>query len=333
MYDVINHFETGQEYMSRYQAVNPKADEDGWKDSTQLKAIDATVYVYQLKRALAEMAQRLARGAEADSWERGAARVGEAIVGTMWDAEAGMFSDVDPRTMERTGVKAAVCFYPLLTDLLTESHLDRLLAHLTNPNEFATPWPVPSSSVDDPLFNADAEWKGRRHVCPWNGRVWPMTNSHVIDGLIRQWHRRGEDTGGRPASPGAPHRAGELASELLTKFIHLMFHDRDLAKPNCFEHYNPFTGHACEYRGIDDYQHSWVIDLIIRGVCGVEPVGGANAGLRIDPLPMDLPFELGPVHIRGRQVRIRRDGDRVHVEIGSDAHETRIGTPLVIALP
>lgn len=331
MYDVINHFETGQEYMSRYQAVNPKADEDGWKDSTQLKAIDATVYVYQLKQALATIALRLGRDADAQRWREGAARVGEAILGTMWDTDEGLFSDVDPRTMERTRVKAAVCFYPLLTELITESHLEQLLGHLRNPEEFATPWPVPSSSVDDRFFNADAEWKGKRHVCPWNGRVWPMTNSHMVDGLIRQWQRR--DLGGGGATPR--HRAGTLAGELLTKFIHLMFHDRDLARPNCFEHYNPYTGHACEYRGIDDYQHSWVVDLLIRGVCGLEPLGATGArpgGVRIDPLPMDMDFEVGPVQVRGRQIRLRREGAQVSVEVGRERHETTAGSPLTIPL-
>src|SRR5690606_6279477 len=157
MYTVINHFETGQEYMSRYQAVNPRADEDGWKDTTRLKAIDATVYGYQLKQALAGIARRLGDDRAAAAWDEGAGRIGRAIMERMWDDEVGFFSDVDPaRGGERTGVRAAVCFYPLLTDLLDDSHIERLLAMLTDPGEFWTPWPLPSSAVSDPLFNAEA---------------------------------------------------------------------------------------------------------------------------------------------------------------------------------
>ena len=37
--------------------------------------------------------------------------------------------------------------------------------------------------MDDPYFDAEADWKGKRTNCPWNGRVWPMTNSHVADAL------------------------------------------------------------------------------------------------------------------------------------------------------
>lgn len=339
MYTVINHFETGQEYMSRYQAVNPRADEDGWKDTTRLKAIDATVYAYQLKQALGAVARRFGDEEAAAAWGAGARRIGAAIMGPMWDEEAGFFSDVDPATGARTGVRAAVCFYPLLTDLLEARHVEGLLAMLTDPGEFWTTWPLPSSAVSDPLFNAEAEWKGKRHVCPWNGRIWPMTSSHVIDGLIRQWRRR--PLGGVPgASPG--HRCGAIAAEMLTKFIHMMFHDRDLSRPNCFEHYNPHTGHACAYRGIDDYQHSWVIDLLIRGFAGVDPGargGGAaaragEAPLVIDPLPAGpwTPPEvrLDQLYIRGERFGLEITGEAMVVESDRGVWRGRRGAPLVV---
>ena len=327
MYDVVNHFETGQEFMSRYQAVNPKADIDGWKDSTHLKAIDATVYAYLLKEALGRMARRLGReggGGEADTLDEQAGLIGRAIMGRMWNAEAGIFSDVNPDTMERTGVKAAVCFYPMLTDLLDESHVALLIEHLEDPDGFATPWPIPSSSADDPLFDADARWKGKRHNCPWNGRVWPMTNSHVIEGLLRQWRLR--DPGCDESSPR--WRAGELAGRLLGRYVRMMFHDRDLGRPNCYEHYNPMTGHACEYRGIDDYQHSWVLDLLIRALAGIDPDGSRVV---VDPLPMAVDWaELRSVRVAGRELSVRRDGSGVRVEIDGRVYESCVGEPIEI---
>lgn len=328
MYDVINHFETGQEYMSRYQAVNPKADMDGWKDSTRLKAIDATVYAYLLHRALANVADRLGLPG-ADAWRARAAAVGRSIVSRMWNERTGLFSDIDPRSGDRTNVEAAVCFYPMLTDLLSEAHVAGMLDRLTDPAAFGTPWPVPSSSVSDPLFNADAEWKGKRHNCPWNGRVWPMTNSHVIDGLIRQWRLR--DTAGGDGSPRA--RAGALAGGMLVKFARMMYHHGDLARPNCYEHYNPTTGHACEYRGIDDYQHSWIVDLIIRGVMGVDAGHlGRTERVVIDPLPIPrLSAEIDNVCVAGRDFDIRRDADgSFEVRHGGRTQRSSIGRPLTI---
>ncbi len=315
MYDVVNHYETGQEYMSRYQAVDPSADTHGWEGGVHLKGIDVTVYGYQLKRALATMALSLGRSAEVEEWTAGAERVGRAITETMWDAETGMFSDVRPETMDRTGVKAAVCFYPLLTDLLTDDVVRQMVGHLRNPTEFATPYPVPSSSLDDPCFNANAEWKGKRHNCPWNGRTWPMVNSHIIEGLLRQWHRGRAET-------------GELAAHLLSTFVRMMFLGGNLEKPNCYEHYNPITGHPSRYRGIDDYQHSWVLDLLIRGVIGLEPTSN---GLRINPLPLDVgEANLSRAHLSGHPVSAVRLGQQVTVTVDSARHSTQVGQPIEI---
>jgi len=315
MYDVVDQFETGQEYMSRYQTVDPDADRYGWENRIRLKGVDVTVYAYQLKRALALLATRLDLSRQADGWRAGAERIGDAIRTAMWDETLGLFTDVDPRTMQRTRVKAAVSFYPLLTDLLDDDAVRILAAHLENPAEFATPYPVPSSSLDDPLFSATAEWKGKRHNCPWNGRVWPMTNSHVIEGLLRQWQA------GR-------RFVGPLAARLLTTFVRMMFHDGDLARPNCYEHYDPFTGRASVYRGIDDYQHSWVLDLLLRGIAGLEPRADA---LIVDPLPAPVEtVEVSGATIRGHAVTLSRKGDAITVTVDGQPQRGTMGHPLVI---
>jgi len=104
--------------------------------------------------------------------------------------------------------------------------------------------------------------------------------------------------------------------------------DGDLGRPNCHEHYNPLTGQACVYRGIDDYMHSWVIDLIIRGVAGVEP---SAAALRVDPLPMAIEeAHLTGLRVRGRRVEVRRAGGQVRVDVDGTTHEARVGEPLGI---
>lgn len=314
MVTVVNHYETGQEYMSRYLAVDAASDVNEWEPRLRLKGVDTTVYTYQLLRGLAAMAHRLGRPGEAAGWSARADRTARAILASMWDEEAGIFSDVDGSTGLRTGAEAAVCFYPLLTDLLDDDQVERLLGHLTDPASFATEFPLPSSSADDPFFSAEGLWKGKRHNCPWNGRVWPMTNSHVVEGLIRQWHR------GRSA-------AGPVAAHLLRRFVRMMYHDGDLERPNCYEHYNPRTGHACVFRGIDDYQHSWVLDLLARGVCGVEP---GTETLRIHPLPMGLDEASFHGRLRGRGVRVVVHGDDVETRIDEAVHHTRVGEPLEV---
>jgi len=320
LYDVINHYETGQEYMSRYLAVNERADVVHWGRNFQLKGVDATVYLYELKRALAIIANRLGMAEEGEKWRVSSEKTRRAVLEWMWDPDTEMFFDVDPRTMKRTGIKAAVCFYPYLTDMVDERHLPGLKKHLFNPAEFWTPYPIPATSVDDPLFDPDALWKGKRHNCPWNGRVWPMTNSHVAEAMAR-CARRFNDADLK-----------RRFVEFLTKFLRMMFFDSDVNRPNCFEHYHPFNGRPSVYRGIDDYQHSWVVDLIIKYVAGLLPEEGGR--VVIDPFPFGLErATIDEVLLRGRRLKVEITGENFAVWVdGRGTRQSKIGRPVVIDL-
>ena len=307
MFTVTNHFETGQEYMSRYMAVDAEADVAGWRPRLRLKGIDVTVYAHQLFRALASVARRLERPGDEAEWRGLEERCRRAIDERMWSAEAGLFTDVDGRTGERTGVKAAVGFYPLLTGGVDGARLDALLDHLEDPATFGTRFPLPSSSVDDPRFSAEGIWRGKRRNCPWNGRVWPMTTSHVIEGLLRCWR------GGNSRGNG---RAGALAADMLRRFARMMFTDGDPSRPNCFEHYNPHTGRACHFRGIDDYQHSWILDLLARGFGGLHVDA---SGVEVRPLPNGpARVSLGPVTARGCTVSAEVEPERVSATVDGE---------------
>ncbi len=316
MIDIRNHYETGQEYMSRYQAVDAGADVAGWAGRFRLQGIDVTVYAYRLLRALETLAAEVAPEAE-PRWRSLATRTARAVRERMWDPATELFSDVDPVSGRRTGVKAAVCFYPYLTDLTDEAHVAGIAKHLFNPEEFWTPFPVPSSSRDDPRFNPDAEWNGVRHNCPWNGRVWPMTNSHVADAL------------GRVVRAFRPEWAPRLG-HLLLRFARMMTFDGRADRPNCFEHYHPFSGRASRYRGIDDYQHSWINDLIVSHLVGVLPHG--ETGFTVHPLRLGIrAAHLERLRVAGHQLDVRIGGGRFQVSVdGRRAGGGRVGEPLSV---
>lgn len=287
LYDVINQGETGQEYSSRYLFADPEADT--WK-AIRLKGVDATLYIYELQRALAEIAAELDMPNQAQRWNAEADATKQAVLERMWDPGREEFCDVLPGTFERSPYSPAVSFYPFMTDIAGPEHAGALRRHLLDPQRFWSEYPVPTSSLDDPFFDAEAEWKGRRHACPWSGRVWPMTNSHVCQALAR-------------AAQHLDPSLSQAAAELLRRFVRMMFYDGDPGRPNCFEHYNPRTGMPCLYRGVDDYQHSWVVDLIIKYVAGFQPQAGARAV--VHPLPMGLEhFTLDRVRFRGHEVKV-----------------------------
>ncbi len=319
LYDIWNHYETGQEYMHRYQAVSNEADEIHWGRIFRLKGVDAAVQIYQTKRALAKMADALNRPDAAEQWRTRAATTKQAVLDHMWDPDAELFFDVDPETATRTNVKAAVCFYPYFTEIVTEEHLPGLKRRLFDPDEFWTPYPVPASSVDDPYFSDVPHWKGERKNCPWNGRVWPMTNSHVAEAICQAALRFDDD------------ELRRRGAAFITQFVHMMFDDEDPNRPNCFEHYNPTTGQPCRYRGIDDYQHSWVNDLLIKYAAGIRP---NDATVTVDPFPFEVErLAMDDVPVRGHRLGVTRTGDRFSVRVnGNHAAEHALGTPVSLSL-
>ncbi len=319
---VRDPYETGQEYMSRYTTVDPEADRQHFEFRLGLKGVDITVYAYRLRRALARVAARLGRSGDVAAHDAAADRIGRAVRdSSMWDPDTGMFSDLDAFTMERTGVAAAVCFYPYMTDIAGPEHLDGLARNLLDPDRFWLPFPVPSTAADDPSFDPYGRWKGVRRNCPWNGRVWPMTNAHLVDAL------------GRAAE--LEPRFRDPAAELLERTVHMLFHDSDPERPNSFEHYSPLTGRPSLYRGIDDYQHAWINDLVIRWAAGFRPrYDDGGAGVVVDPLPLRLDrLRVDGLPFRGQTVAVERDGRTVRVEVdGTIRAQGEMGTPLELDL-
>jgi len=317
MYDIRDPHETGQETMSRYTAVDHTAGRHHFSHHLRLKGIDVTVYMYRLHRALARAAAMLGSPHEARLHDEHADRIAAAVRAHMWDGTSGLFSDVDPDTGRPTGIRAAVCFYPYLTDIAGPEHIQGINRHLLDETSFWLPYPVPSTAADDPSFSADGEWQGVRQNRGWNGRVWPMTNSHMVEAL-------------GVASALDPVLRGR-AVDLFTSYLRMLFLDGDPARPSSYEHYSPHTGQPARYRGIDDYQHSWVNDLIVRYVAGIRP---EPTGLVVDPFPFDIEYlRLERLPFRGHAITIELDGPALRGSVAGNSFESPRDQPLHIAVP
>ena len=152
-----------------------------------------------------------------------------------------------------------------------------------------------------------------------------MTNSHVFEALARAaWVF---DFGLAP-----------YAAHFLTAFIRMLFTDGDPERPNTFEHYHPYTGRPCFYRGIDDYMHSWLADLIVRYAVGLQP---PLLELQMGDLTLTHhPLDLGLQHLkctgipyRGRNIDVElADGQAKITVDGRIAAEGPWGEPLDIPL-
>ncbi|MER3459339.1 MAG: hypothetical protein C4309_12530, partial [Chloroflexota bacterium] len=105
------------------------------------------------------------------------------------------------------------------------------------------------------------------------------------------------------------------------------FLDGDPARPTSYEYYNPLTGQPPFFRGTDDYMHSWIADLILQFVAGLQPsVDGSQ--LVVDPLPFGLEhFTVEAARIAGQRVDVTwraGQGLRLFVEGRLAAHSDRL---------
>lgn len=267
-------------------------------------AVLATTSAYELFRALERIATELQRLSDAHQWRALAGRTAAAMRGPLWDEPRAVFRD--PTAPD--GPRRAEHFAPWLTDVPDERHVAGLESQLLDTEGFWTPFPVPSFVVRDPAESADSENTSAR------GRVDPAIDCLLVDALTR-------------AARHQPRLRG-AAAHLLRRFVHMMFHEGDLRRPNAFEHYNPFTGHASVYRGSDDGARGSVVDAIVGYVAGVRPQAG---GILIDPLPLGLELvQFGPAAVRGHELHVRIEGNRVTAMLDGERHETSIGEPLLI---
>jgi hypothetical protein len=277
---VLDQNETGQEYMNRYLFASARADE--W-ESFRVAGVDASAYVRRLVGFLESRGEAVEGGPDC-AWH--------------WDDGAQYFVDKMPDGAH-SPARPATGFYPLMLPELPVSAAKAVAMvrkWLLSPERFWLEKGFPAEAATEPTFSAEPRWKGVRMSCPWNGRSWPMVNSHLVDALANV---------ARKCDP----TLREHAAAALRKSLHLLFHPGEGGGPCCYEHYNPATGMPAVYRGYDDYMHSWVVDLIMRHAVGVLPGSGGEipGDWGLDPLPLGEDVECSRIpHPEGMlSVRVR----------------------------
>ncbi|MCB9879346.1 MAG: hypothetical protein H6835_17260 [Planctomycetes bacterium] len=299
--DIVNHFEAGQEFSRRYTVIDNKADRaEEFTEQFRLKGIDASVFRYRLVKWLHAVAEEIQEKAMANRFHAEVEVILDTVRKKMWDEKAGIFMDLDPKNRRKTNVKAAVGFYPLATDIPNQKQVDAMLDLLSSREEFWAKYPVPSIAMSDSTFDAAGQWKGTRKGSPWNGRVWPVVNSHILEGLC-YWAERGNK------------KAQKLANDLLKRTITMMsgqIEGMDVA--NSLEHYNPETGLGSRYRGVDLHLNAFVLDNIFRIACGFAVRFGE---VQDDPIGDAIDFRLQGMPLGNKLWDIDRKNGRLRVQL------------------
>jgi glycogen debranching enzyme len=92
----------------------------------------------------------------------------------LWDDELGAFTDLDPDGSSVSTLHVGT-FWSLLALEQDPALRARLVAHLTDPDSFGRPFPVPALARRHPAYREDGGY--------WLGGVWTPTTVMVLDGL------------------------------------------------------------------------------------------------------------------------------------------------------
>jgi putative isomerase len=201
-----------------------------WDEGMPVESPDLNTYLCVQMGSLAMMAEALGMDSEAAMWRRRAAAIVRRMIEDFWDEEAGLFRAL--RDEQPIGVVTPFGLYPLWTGQLPDQIRGRLLAHLTNPDEFGGNYVLPSVARNDPKFDPETMWRGP---------VWANINYIFVEAL---------------------RQVGEfgLADDLTTKTMDLI-----MGQPGIHEYYNAETGQPSgAAAGSFGWTAAVFIDLAIR---------------------------------------------------------------------
>jgi len=178
-----------------------------WDHGMPVESPDLNTYLCVQMGSLAEMAEALGMDAEGAMWRRRAAAIVRRMIESFWDEDAGLFHALHDE--QPVPVVTPFNLYPLWTGQLPDAIRDRLLAHLTDPDEFWGEYVFPTVARNDSHYDPETMWRGP---------VWVNINYFFIEAL-RQVGRN------------------ELARELRKKTLDLV-----MGQPSIYEYYSSETG-------------------------------------------------------------------------------------------
>ena len=201
-----------------------------WDYGMPVESPDLNTYLCVQMGSLAMMAEALGMHAEGAMWRRRAAAIVRRMIDDFWDEERGLFWALHDE--QPIPVVTPFNLYPLWTGQLPDGIRDRLLAHLTDPDEFWGEYILPTVARNDPHYDPETMWRGP---------VWANINYFFIEAL---------------------RQVGEhnLARELRDKTLELI-----MSQSGIYEYYNSQTGQPpASSAGTFGWTAAVFIDLAIQ---------------------------------------------------------------------
>ena len=178
-----------------------------WDYGMPVESPDINTYLCVQMGSLAVIAEEIGIDVEGAMWRKRAEAIVRRMIEDFWDEQAGVFQALHEDQM--IPVLTPFNIFPLWSGQLPDNICERLIDHLTNPDEFWGEYIIPSVARNDPHYDPDRMWRGP---------VWVNINYFFIEAL--------EQIG-----------RFELAEDIREKTLKLIMN-----QPSMFEYYNAETG-------------------------------------------------------------------------------------------
>jgi hypothetical protein len=178
-----------------------------WDYGMPVESPDINTYLCVQMGSLAVIAETLGMDAEGAMWRRRARAIVQRMLDVFWDEEKGVFQAL--HNDQPIPVLTPFNLYPLWSGQLPPHINQRLVDHLTNPDEFWGKFALPSVAFNDEHYDSQSMWRGP---------VWVNINYFFIEAL----RQIGYD---------------EVADQLQTKTLELI-----MQQPSIYEYYAAETG-------------------------------------------------------------------------------------------
>ena len=125
-------------------------------------SMDVMSYSFEGRMTLSKISHELVNGRES-YWLQKAEEVRKTMITNLWDSTRNAFFDKD-RTGKRLDELINNNLRTMYHGAMTQTMADKFVKnHLLNPNEFWTPFPLPSVAKNEPLFLSDSNnnWSGQ----------------------------------------------------------------------------------------------------------------------------------------------------------------------------
>ncbi len=211
--------------------------------------------------------------------------------------------------LPENNVRELIGFIPFKSDIISEEKL-KALDYLFSEKHFLAPNGFTTADIENERFLYN-----HPHECKWNGYVWPFATSQVIESLIEVYKNYGENY----------LSSNDLYSSIKTyaKMHYLYKEDKKVNwidevmhpfEPKWTAKEQLLSINPTDERG-KDYNHSSFIDLVIRGLIGVND---DFDNLTVTPTVLDKwdYFRLENLNFKGKSYTIVYDKTGTHFNEG-----------------